>query len=75
MLERAVVIWSNSKLLEYMSLSQLDILKLKHRLFYNYVFCEKPIISEIQEFFLCFRKTMNDRGINFVVNICENQTK
>lgn len=37
------VIWSNSKMLEYMTMSQLDSIKLQNRLYYQYSFAPKPV--------------------------------
>lgn len=47
MTDCAVIIWSNSKLLEYMTISQLDYLKLQSRNFYTYAKPELSIIDEI----------------------------
>ncbi len=63
----ATVIWSNSKMLEFMTISQLDYLKLNNRSFYHYKESDKPLKEELNEFLLCFRKIISDRGLEFRV--------
>lgn len=68
----ATVIWSNSKMLEFMTMSQLDYLKLSNRCFYSYKLPDKPLKEELEEFLLCFRKIISDRGLEFRVKILDN---
>lgn len=67
----ATVIWSNSKMLEFMTISQLDYLKLNNRSFYHYKESDKPLKEELNDFLLCFRKIINDRGLEFRVQLIE----
>ena len=68
----ATVIWSNSKMLEFMTMSQLDYLKLSNRFFYSYKLPDKSLKLELEEFLLCFRKVIADRTLDFRVKILEN---
>lgn len=72
MTDCAVIIWSNSKLLEYMTISQLDYLKLQSRNFYTYAKPELPIIDEIMQFLLAFRKMIKERQLEFKHKIIQD---
>ena len=55
MIDHAVEIWSNSKQLEYMTLSKIDYFKLNNRIFYQYNFSDRTIKLEIFDFLKCFK--------------------
>lgn len=71
MTDCSIVIWSNSKLLEYMTMSQLDYLKLSSRHYYTYQKSAKPLNTEILEYLLPFRKMIKERHLEFKTKIVE----
>ena len=64
-----VIVWSNSKLLELLTISQLDYMKLQSQESYHYKISEKPLKVEIAEFLLPFRKMIADRQIQLKLKV------
>jgi signal transduction histidine kinase len=63
------VIWSNSKMLEYMTMSQLDSMRLQNRLYYQYSFAPKPAKQELEEYIRSYSKLIEDRQIRLEVEV------
>lgn len=73
--ENQVVIWSNSKLLEMLTISQLDCMRLQSLQHYNYKPSIKSLRDEISEFMLPFNRIIKERNLMVRSKILEGMSE